>query len=192
MNLQQILSHRNTCFICQSKLIYFNNSYPKLVYTTDAKGFHIHSRHKQGIAMHFNFDGSFSFGEREYKIYREATISIIKQCPNCREPGNAFPGYHTTLSNIKKKEYAYHISLIPKGNTHRSVLGWEAARYHDDQQFFHVDTYHPSYHSELRHATFDKKIEDIFTVSLTSPINLSNINTIDEFTNKCRTVINFS
>jgi hypothetical protein len=193
MDLQKILSHRETCFICQEKLVYSIFDYPNLFFLTDDKGFHIRSGHKQGIRMDFNFDSIYQRNKRNYTIYQKA-INIVKKCLNCCRDVNNFPSYpSTSLSNIKNKEYAYNFTFhLHPNNIYSARLGWETARYHDDQQFFHVDSYYPTNRGELHHATFDKKIEGIFSLDLPNVINLSKVNNVNDYIKKCTTIINFS
>jgi hypothetical protein len=203
MDLQKILSHRETCFICQEKLIYSLPLYPNLQYSTDSKGFHIRSGHAQGIKMDFNFDGSYQRNKRNYSIYRD-TLRIRKICINCFDPtagiitnqkGN-IQTTDTTINNIGNKEYSYCFNLVQQEDKYAVTLTCETARYQGNEEFFHIYVNHGSYghvpHSQLHHANFDKRVEDILNLRIPGAINLSNVNNVEEFVSKCKTLINFS
>lgn len=203
MDLQQILSHRDACFICQEKLIYSLPLYPNLKYSTDSEGFHIRSGHDRGIRMDFNFDGSYRRNKRNYSIYKDV-LRLRKICLNCFDPtagvavNRKGSVYSTDLTpnNIGYKEYSYCFNLEQQGDRYAVALTCETARYRGDEEFFHVYVNHGSYghlpHSQLHHANLDKKIDDILNLRIPSAINLSNVNTVEEFVNKCRTIVNFS
>jgi hypothetical protein len=195
MNLQQVLSYRDTCFICQEKLVYFLPGYPNLVFLTDDKGFYIRSGHKQGIKMDFNFDGSYQRNKRNYNIY-QSILDIRKHCINCPLPIKIsdIKDQETiiTVNSILNKEYYYTFTIYQLENTYEVMFNWEAARYRDGQQFFHIYNNHYVNKGELHHATFDKSLEDILHLNLPNTINLTNVKNIEDFTNKCKLLINFS
>jgi hypothetical protein len=192
MDLQKILSHRETCFICQEKLTYSIPLHPNLIFSTDNEGFHIRSGHKQGIKMNFNFDGTYQRNKKDYKIYQSA-LAINKNCRNCSSSTqNIYVENEITINNIMSREYGYSFIIDRLKNNYVATLNWETVRYRDDQQFFHIYNNHYAHSGEIHHATLDKNVKDIFNLRMPSPINLSNINNVEEYINKCKIIINFS
>jgi hypothetical protein len=219
MDLQQILSHRDYCILCQKKLIYFIPQYPKLKFHTDEKGFHIRSDSKSGIAIDLNYDGTYHRNKRNYKIYKEP-ITIIKGCQECYQISQTPPkdksgklisrpiamtsiamkpttlpmSFHTSLGNIKSKECAYAFSFYFMGDnsSYNIHLQYDVIRHYDEEEFYHLDTSYFTKTSTMHHASFEKTLDQIFTLRLPNIVNLSNVKTTDQYLNKCRTIMTFS
>ena len=91
----------------------------------------------------------------------------------------------TSLNNMKNKECSYTFMLTgdAEGNYDGGLL-WEEARYHDDKSFWHVDTSYVSKSSNLTHSSFEGAIGDVMTLQIPAPVNLKNVENIDQFLSK--------
>jgi hypothetical protein len=99
----------------------------------------------------------------------------------------------TTLNNMKSKEcsYAFMIMGDGEGNYDGGLL-WEDVRYHDDNAFWHLNTSYVSKVSTLTHSTFDATMNDVMSLQIPAPINLNNIENIDQFLSKYKMYVMMS
>jgi hypothetical protein len=216
MNLQQVLHYRDNCILCQRPLTYFVPEYPKLNFWEDVNGFHLRSGHKSGIAMDFNFDGTYRRNKRHYKIYSQV-LKIIKGCQECQnlseklnqpmidstwlssirtnivmKSRSPVSFSHTSLNNLKSKECAYTFQLEGTAKDYSVNLNYDKVRYCDKDQFFHIDTYYHTGTSILHHARFDQTVDNIFALRIPSTVSLTNVKTVEQYVNKCKMLMLFS
>jgi hypothetical protein len=207
MDLQQVLHYRDNCVICQKELTYFIPDYPQLDFSVDDKRFYLSHKDKPALSVNFDNEIMVEVGYRNkykhHEIFKDP-LRIIKGCKNCQSeyvfrrdawetPLNRIHNtYHTSLNNIKAKECSYTFSICQASKKYFANLQFEVIRFHDDKQFYHIDSSHQGNVSALHHASFDAKLEDIFYLNLSSVVNLSNIKDLDSYIKKCRTIMLFS
>src|ERR1700686_3715585 len=93
----------------------------------------------------------------------------------------------STFDNIKNKQCFYSFNLcLTMNKTFEVLMENDVIRYYDDNQFYHINTSYEFNSSTLYHSTFDKPLQDIFTLTLPNVINLNNVKTIDNFIDKCK------
>lgn len=206
MDLKAILSHRTHCLICGTQLECYALDYPKLTFFINENGMKVSSGHTpRGIRMFFGFDGKYTRTKQNYKVYREP-ISVVKRCRNCWKSDdmslefNSVPRpaiqlkgrsvgmtavTHTTINNMKNLECAYRFQIMGDSlGNYDGCMNYEIVRYCNDEAFWHVDTSFVTGSSILSHGKFDKKIEDILSIKVAAPVNLSSVENTDQFLSK--------
>jgi hypothetical protein len=221
MNLKEILHHRDQCLVCQSPMEYHCVDYPNLEYHVSDTCFSIKSGNtSRGIKMKFHFDGKYERGNQNYKIYkqinfRSTPLQIIKACKNCLvedtsavktnlvkdvtgrigqlKPRSWNQDLFTVINNLKIRGcgYKFQITGGAEGN-YDSILNYETTRYHDEKSFWHVDTSFVDGTSELCHGKFSGGLDDILIIKIPHPVNLNNVQNIEQFLNKIKTYIMIS
>ena len=200
MDLQQVLHYRDNCIICQKELTCFIPAYPQLDFSADDERFYLSYKGKPGLSVNFDDETMIEVGCRNKYKYHEifaAPMQIIKGCRECQSSLCAARpeltnSYHTSLNNIKGTECSYTFSICQASKKYFANLQFEVIRFHDDKQFYHIDSSHQANNSMLHHASFDSKLENIFYLNLSSVINLSNIKTLEDYIKKFRTLMLFS
>lgn len=212
MNLQELVDYRDTCIACNRKMILEHNSSLKLkVYHSSWAGMRISSKHKGGILITLNHDGTYTTGKKKYPIYNEQ-INIIKRCSSCdfdptpprqivhkaRSVGmttmtaalNMYMG--STLNNVKKPgcSYLLTLKLDSCSNKYEMVLCSEYVRYCDKESFWHLNTNFDKA-STINHGRYDQSFNEILKLTL-PPINLSKVKTSEQFINKMKLYTLFS
>jgi hypothetical protein len=201
MDLQQVLHYRDNCIICQKELTYSIPSYRGLNFSVDDKRFYLSHKGSPALSVYFDNETVVETEYRGYKrnIYHKIftdPLQIIKGCRDCQGTLPTGSGlvntYHTTLNNIKGKECSYTFSIGQASKKYFANLQFEVVRFHDDEQFYHIDSSHQANTSMLHHGAFDLKLENIFYLNLPSVINLSSIKDLDSYIKKCKTIMLFS
>lgn len=158
----------------------------KLLVEVDDSGVKIRSVHKEGVNLSFGFDGKYERNKRSYVIYSKP-INFIKSCPDHNDD--------STITSIKtSNKLACKYSFFAAGNcegTYDIDMHSEAIHYHDNEAFWHVNTFFQSEQSLIYHARFKDKIDQTICLSVPT-INLSNIKNKEQFLNKIKLYSLFS
>jgi hypothetical protein len=188
--------------------------YPKLSITQNDGGLRIRSGHKDGIYMNFGFDGKYERNKRDYKIH-SGPVFIQKRCNlhplagmHVTAPTNGkiitlksrSVGYTTmtnlgtTLDNLKQLTCQYVFTLFgdSQGN-YDANLTTDFVYWHDDKEFWHVNTYFSSGYTQVYHSTYGSTVDDVLRTRLQIPaINLKNVTNKDQLIQKLKLYTLFS
>lgn len=191
MNLQEILNYRTDCLICQSSMVNIcDGSSSRLKETTE--GLLI----KSGNTL-LKHDGTFTCTSELWRNIQD--LEVDRVCSQCKyeivlkgRNVGATTMSQTTLNNIKNKACGYRfIICLESDRTYKTYLDKEFYKYHDDINFYHVDTDFINNISHITYGKFKNKIGEHGKLTLPK-IDLSHINDILKFVDKIRTYILFS
>jgi len=206
MNLQEILSYRDRCIHCDRPLTMRIEKYPKLSITQNDGGLRIRSGHKDGVYLNFGFDGKYERNKRNYKIYA-GPVFIQKRCNfhplmdnasipvllKTRTVGATTMAYNgTTLDSTRNLTCQYQFTLFgdSQGNydakMHAEFLYW-----HDDDEFWHVNTWFGRDSTQLYHARYEHTIGDVMRLAIPAA-NLKNVKNKDQLIEKIKLYTLFS
>jgi hypothetical protein len=192
MNLQEILSYRDTCLICQSQLTYYAPNFPHLLLSADQEGFHVSSSSK-AVKINFRMDGTYHCNRRKSKVY-EQSLWIIKGCRACSSviSWTESPRHNYTLPSLLIDQCLYSFGLkMMEDHKYEVSMVFELVQYHNQTEFYTVDVI-DSQDSYVQHGIFANRVDQIFSLSTPYAINLSGIRDVDGFIGKCKTLITFS
>lgn len=189
MNLQEILNYRNECIFCTRPLVMHISRYPKLLITQNDEGLLIKSKNKNGLFLDFKFDGKYERSKRDYEIHRRP-IYIKKYCHF--HPLYVGINVGTSINSIKDTtcHYAFTIFGDSQGN-YDANMAYEGLAWHDEEEFWHVNTFHPQYKSHIYHGRYDRTIEDALHLKLPI-INLSGAKNLEQYLSKLKLYALFS
>ncbi len=219
MNLQEILSYRNECIHCDRPLVMRITKYPKLSITQNDGGLKIRSGHKDGVYLNFKFDGTYERNKRDYKIHA-GPVHIVKRCnfhpligQQATPPGNgniiklksrsigattmssALDNYFSSsINSLKTLTCQYDFSLFGDSqgnyacNMTREYLYW-----HDEEEFWHVNTHFGADFTQIYHSTFENTLDDVMRGGLKIPAaNLKGVKNKDQLIEKLKLYTLFS
>lgn len=188
MNLQDILSYRDHCIYCDRPLVMHITRYPKLLITQNDEGLLIKSKNANGLFLDFKFDGKYERSKRNYEIHK-GPIYIKKYC----HFHPLFDNYKgVSLDSIKDTTCCYIFSLFGDAQGNYSTnMEYEGIAWHDDLEFWHLNTYYSDNVTHVYHGLYSKKIDDV--MHLTLPImDLSSIKNQDQYLKKLKLYTLFS
>ena len=188
MNLQDILNYRETCVHCGRQLIMHIDDYPKLFIEQEKDKLSIKSNKPNGVFLNFNFDGTYERNKRTYEIHKRE-LYIRKYChfhmPHLKE----FIG--TSIDDIKDISCGYNFTLQSSNGTYTANMDYEGIAWHNDVEFWALDTFHAEDASHIYHGLYAKTIADALHLHL-PVMNLSAVKTEEQFLNKMRLYALFS
>lgn len=189
MNLQEILSYRNECIHCARPLVMHISRYPKLSITQNDGGLLIKSKNKNGMFLDFKFDGTFARSKRDYEIHRRP-IYIKKYCHF--HPLYSGTSVGTSLDTIRDItcHYAFTIFGDSRGN-YASNMAYEGIAWHNEEEFWHVNTFYSEDKTDVYHGRYDKTIEDALHLRL-PVMDLSGAKNLEQYLKKLRLYTLFS
>ena len=214
MNLQEILSYRDRCILCDRPMVMRIKEYPKLSITQNDEGLRIRSGHKDGVRLSFGFDGKYERNKRNYKIHA-GPVFIQKRCQfhplygmHVTAPGNGkliklksrsvglttITNFGTTLDSLKDLTCQYGFTLFgdSQGN-YDANLTTDFIYWHDDKEFWHVNTYFSSGYTQIYHSTYEDTVDDVMRTRLQIPaVNLKNVKNKDQLIEKLKLYTLFS
>lgn len=207
MNLKEIISYRDVCIHCNRPMVMRIKDYPKLTISVVEDGLKIKSRHKDGVYLHFGFDGKYVRNKREYKIYQQPII-ITKRCNwhplkgygGDPSPTITFKGtmastlqeyFGTTLNSVKDTTCQYSFQLFGNKGIYEVNLTSEFVYWHDDIEFWHTDTYFGTNKTQVYHASYEQKLDEMMRLELPA-MNLKNIKDEEQFIQKLKLYALFS
>jgi hypothetical protein len=177
-------------------------NYPKLSITQNDGGLKIRSGHKDGVYLNFGFDGKYERNKRNYKIYA-GPVYIQKRCnfhpligkgsiPVILKPRSIGIATGTTLDNMTDTSCQYEFSLFgdSQGNYGANMTA-EYLYWHDDKEFWHVNTYFSPGYTMLYHASFEQKLDDVLRLKIPAA-NLKNVKNKDQLIEKMKLYTLFS
>ncbi len=102
--------------------------------------------------------------------------------------------YGTTLESMKDVTCQYDFMLFGDSyGNYDCKLNAEFVYHHNDEEFWHIDTYFSSNSTTLYHSRFDATVEQAVQASLKLPaMNLQNTKNIEQFLSKLRLYTLFS
>lgn len=202
MNLQEILSYRDKCIICDRPLVMKVSRYPKLSIDVTDDGLKIKSAHPNGVYLFFKYDGTFDIGKRNYKVYN-GPIHIIKRCmfhPQKSGPVTILKsrslglstGTGTTMDNLKDLTCQYEFFLFgdAEGN-YSGDLHTEWLYYHDEESFWQVNTWFGSDKTHIYSAKFLDRFSDMLQLKVPAT-NMRGVQTIQQLIGKIKMYTLFS
>ena len=188
MSLQEILNYRNECVHCARPLVMHIDGYPKLFIEQHDDKLSIKSNKTNGVFLDYHFDGKYERNKRTYEIHKEP-VYIRKYChfhmPRLKE----YKG--TSINDIKEISCGYNFSLYGHDGSYEADMEYECICWHDDVEFWALDTFHSEDATEIYHGLYSKKISDMMRLEL--PImNLVNVKTQEQWLNKLKLYTLFS
>lgn len=189
MNLKDILEYRENCVHCDRPLVMHIDGYPKLSIEKTDKGLSIKSDKPNGVFLNFNYDGSYERNKRTYEIHKRV-IYVRKYChfhmPHLKE----FVG--TSINDIKEKSCCVYFTVQGSADgTYTANMEYEGICWHDDVEFWALDTFYWDDVTHIYRGEYLKKISDMLHLKL--PImNLSNVKTQEQWLNKLKLYALFS
>lgn len=212
MNLQQIISYRETCLICQNKLIYhiissdvgFGLRFVQEEY--GLRGFYVeYNLEKSNLekfsyqtvdAIKLNIDGTFQVNEliNISDLIPNFNLYMLKHCSICMDK-NCFEkiNQNSNVYNIRNTEYGYFFNIkFDKQNSFECSLGTEIIKYNNIKNIYYLANHHDLGSSFM--LTLDSKysMSEAFYRTLASTVNLNNIKNIEQYLNKFKTLVSFS
>lgn len=189
MNLQDILSYRNECLHCARPLTMHVSRYPKLLITQNDEGLVIKSKKANGLFLNFKFDGKYERSDRNYEIHRRP-VYIKKYCHFHPLYSGTTAG--TTLDTIKDTtcHYAFTIFGDSQGN-YAANMAYEGIAWHNEEEFWHINTFYSRGETHLYHGEFGKTIEDALHLTL-PPMDLSGAKNEEQYLKKLKLYTLFS
>lgn len=165
MNLQEILDYRSNCIHCDRPLVMHIDGYPKLFIEQHADKLTIKSNKPNGVYLNFNYDGTYERNKRTYEIHKRP-IYIRKYC-HFHMPlslKGEFQG--TTINDLKEISCCYNFSLQGIGNTYVAYMEYEGACWHNDIEFWALDTFYPEKVTHIYRGFYSKTIGDMLHLEL--------------------------
>lgn len=204
MNLQEILSYRDRCIHCDRLLVMRIAKYPKLSISVTDEGLKIRSGHKDGVYLNFKFDGSYERNKRDYKIHA-GPVYVVRRCNFHPLIGEGNPillkqrsiGLSTmgsTINNLKSLTCQHEFTLFgdSQGN-YDCKMNNEFLYWHDEEQFWHVNTYFGSNSTQIYHSTYENTLDEVVSSRLVVPAtNLKNVKNKDQLIEKLKLYMLFS
>jgi hypothetical protein len=214
MNLQEILSYRERCLHCARPLVMRIKEYPKLSITQNDGGLAIRSGHKDGVRLSFGFDGKYERNKRNYKIHA-GPVHIQKRCQfhplrgmHVTTPSNGkiiklksrsvgattMTNFGTTLDSLRDTTCQYGFTLFGDSQGNYDVnLTTDFVYWHDDKEFWHVNTYFATGFTQVYHSTYGNTMEDLLRNRLEIPaINLKSVTNAEQLLQKLKLYTLFS
>lgn len=197
MNLQEILSYRDTCIHCGRPMQMHVEGYPKLSAKVTDTGLEIKSDKQNGAYLHFGFDGKFTRNKRNYKVYSKPLV-IKKYCHfhplfSYVTPSQIITGQSSSssLNHVKDTTCQYEFIIYGNHEIYSSEMSKDFIYWHNDEQFWHANTYFISNRTDVYHATYEHKIDEILRLMLPA-MNLRNVKDKDQFIQKLKLYTLFS
>lgn len=191
MNFKEILNYRSQCLICQSAMVNLcDGSSDQLKETPE--GF----LSKSGNTL-LKYDGTFVCKSELWRNIQD--LSVDRVCSKCKleikiksRSVGCTTLSQTTLNNIRDRACGYRFTIsLSDDKTYNIYLDKEFYRYHNDQEFYHIDTDFINNISHLTYGKFKDKVEDVKKLTLPK-IDLSNIKDMNQYIDKMRLYIVFS
>lgn len=194
MNLQEILSYRDKCVICERPLTMRIVRYPKLSINVTDEGLLINSIYKDGARLLFKYDGKFERNKRDYKIY-DGPIHIERRCMFHPQRSGAVTNISsrgTTIDNLKDLTCQYEFFLFNDGNGNCSAdMHTEWLYYHNEEAFWQVNTWFGSGKTHIYSAKFSDTFNNMLQLK-TPAINMSSVQNPEQLIGKIKMYTLFS
>lgn len=215
MNLQEALSYRNNCIICDHPMETKSLDLAGLTFTTDETGLHIKGGTKD-YHVSFNYDGTYQRSKKWWSTYVKP-LSVLKECPRClpddfkdgikagtkaitkadlpsrvvilkgRSVGMSSLVAQSTLNSLKDLRCAYAFNIFGDAeNNYTCEMKWEDIKFHNNIEFNHFITDFDKNESSIKGGNFQSdSIDSMIRINVPA-INTSKLLTREALINKIK------